>query len=79
MHIHTHTLLIRDVLNVIFVYYLLCSVKKAISIVNELEGSKFGRILARVLQKLHMKVLYVCVCASVRLCGWMTQWSCTSV
>ena len=50
-------------LPVIFIYSLFHSVKKAISIINELDGSKFGRIIGRVLQKLHMKVcLFVCAC-----------------
>ena len=55
-----HTCILASVCRVwtaIFMYspYFI-SVKKAIGIINDVDESKFGRIVARVLQKLHMKV-----------------------
>ena len=55
---HTYILAsVCRVCNAIFMYspYFI-SVKKAIGIINDVDESKFGRIVARVLQKLHMKV-----------------------
>jgi len=41
--------------------YYCCSLKKSVSLINQLDAAKFSPMLLRIVQKIHMKVSIRCI------------------